>query len=65
MTKRRRSRWGEFIEARDSVLFVLGMPQAPSRLLGAGETVGEALLTPVLKRDQPTVHALKLADNFG
>ena len=43
MRGRNRSRWREFVEGRDSVLMVVGLPILPSRLIAVGPTIGGLL----------------------
>jgi hypothetical protein len=42
----RRSRWREYIEARDAVLGVISRPLLPSQLLRLGPTLGSLLANP-------------------
>jgi hypothetical protein len=39
----RRSRWREFIEARDAVLGILGRPLLPSEFIRSGRIIGSML----------------------
>lgn len=47
----RRSHWREFVEARDSVLMVLGRPLLPSELLDKGPELGPLLASPERNRE--------------
>ena len=47
---RRRSHWMEFLEARDSVLAVLGRPLLPSHFLRSAPLLGALLACPPRKR---------------
>jgi hypothetical protein len=42
----RRSRWREFIEARDAVLGIISRPLLPSQLLRLGPALGPLLANP-------------------
>lgn len=46
----RRSRWREFIEARDAVLGILSLPLRPSELLSRGPALAAELHEPPRRR---------------
>ena len=60
----RRSRWREFIEARDSVLLVLGAPQSPSQLL-ARRGLGADLADSKRKRPMQLESARWIEEKLG
>lgn len=61
----RRSRWREFIEARDAILGILGRPLLPSQLIRSGKVIGPMLANNERVRDSWDESSESLLESLG